>query len=109
MASRPVSACRSKSQKSLSFSDGSRNQAWRPVLPAGVSLRLQLLQVARLAPRLLGDSTDLVRAWLGRQLTDEGAGLDRARRPDLYYTIFTLAGLKALEAEVPRERVERFL
>jgi prenyltransferase beta subunit len=74
-----------------------------------VSLRLQLLQVARLAPRLLGDSTGLVREFFRRQLSADGAGLDRAGRPDLYYTIFALAGLQALDAEVPRDAVAAFL
>ncbi len=74
-----------------------------------MSLRLQLLQVASLAPRLLGDSADLVREFFRRQLSAEGAGLDRAGRPDLYYTIFTLAGLQALDAEVPLEPVASFL
>jgi prenyltransferase beta subunit len=73
-----------------------------------VSLRLQLLQIARLAPRLLGDSTGLVRDFFQRQLVD-GAGRDRDRRPDLYYTIFALAGLQALDAPVPADRVETFL
>lgn len=74
-----------------------------------MSLRLQLLQVARLAPRLLGDSTDLVREFFRQQLSPEGAGRDRDGRPDLYYTIFALAGLQALDVEVPREKVEAFL
>jgi prenyltransferase beta subunit len=74
-----------------------------------MSLRLQLLQVARLAPRLLGDSAGLVRDFLRRQLTPEGGGCDRAGRPDLYYTTFTLAGLQALDVEIPVDRVERFL
>ena len=74
-----------------------------------MSLRLQLLQVARLAPRLLGDSTELVRDFFRRQLSPDGAGFDRAGRPDIYYTIFALAGLQALDAEVPREKVETFL
>lgn len=74
-----------------------------------MSLRLQLLQVARLAPRLLGDSTDLVRDFFQRQLTASGGACDRSGRPDLYYTIFTLAGLQALEAPVPVDRVEAFL
>jgi hypothetical protein len=73
-----------------------------------VSLRLQLLQIARLAPRLLGDSTDLVRRWLETQISN-GAGLDRAGRPDLYYTIFALAGMQALDVEMPREEVEDYL
>ena len=74
-----------------------------------MSLRLQLLQVARLAPRLLGDSTDLVRDFFQRQFTAEGGGSDRAGRPDLYYTIFALAGLHALDAPVPAGQVESYL
>ena len=74
-----------------------------------MSLRLQLLQVARLAPRLLGDSTDLVREFFRGRLSPTGAGLDRDGRPDLYYTIFALAGLQALDAEVPKEKVVAFL
>jgi prenyltransferase beta subunit len=74
-----------------------------------VSLRLQLLQVARLAPRLLGDSTELVRQFFRQQFSSDGAGLDRDGRPDLYYTIFALAGLQAMDAEVPRDKVEAFL
>jgi hypothetical protein len=66
-----------------------------------VSLRLQLLQVARLAPRLLGDSTDLVRDFYRRQFTPAGAACDRGGRPDLYYTIFALAGAQALDVPVP--------
>src|SRR5205823_12334129 len=77
--------------------------------PSLVSLRLQLLQVARLAPRLLGDSTELVRAFFREQLSSEGAGLNRDGQPDLYYTIFALAGLQAMDLEVPRDRVEAFL
>ncbi len=74
-----------------------------------MSLRLQLLQVARLAPRLLGDSTELVRDFYRRQLTADGAGCDRSGRPDLYYTIFALAGLQALDEPLPVAAVERYL
>jgi len=74
-----------------------------------MSLRLQLLQVARLAPRLLGDATDLVRDFLRGQLTQEGAGRDRDGNPDLYYTIFALAGLQALEADIPTDRIRAYL
>jgi len=77
--------------------------------PSLLSFRLQLLQVARLAPRLLGDSTELVREFFRRQLSSAGAGLDRDGRPDLYYTIFALAGLQAMDVEVPRDEVEAFL
>jgi prenyltransferase beta subunit len=66
-----------------------------------VSLRLQLLQVARLSPRLLADSTDLVREFFRRQFTSAGAACDRGGKPDLYYTIFALAGAQALGVPVP--------
>lgn len=74
-----------------------------------MSLRLQLLQVARLAPRLLGDSTDLVRDFFRRQITSEGGAPDRGGRADLYYTIFALAGLQALDVPVPASQVEAYL
>jgi len=74
-----------------------------------LSLRLQLLQVARLAPRLLGDSTDLVRGFFARQLNADGAGCDRAGKPDLYYTIFALSGAQALDVPAPEERTAAWL
>lgn len=73
-----------------------------------MSLRIEILQVARLAPRLLGDSTEIVREFFRSQMA-QGAGLNRDGRPDLYYTTFVIAGLQALDAEVPREEVELFL
>lgn len=73
-----------------------------------MSLRLQMLQIARVAQKALGDSAGLVRDFLLRQITPEGGGADRAGRPDLYYTIFVLAGLEALQAEIPMARVEPF-
>jgi prenyltransferase beta subunit len=74
-----------------------------------MSLRLEMLQVARLAPKVLGEASDLVRAFLLRQLGPRGGGLDRDGREDLYYTIFVLAGLEALRAEIPVARVEPYL
>ena len=74
-----------------------------------MSLRLQLLQIARLAPRLLGDSTDRVREFYRRQFDANGAAGDRAGRPDLYYTIFALAGAQALDVPVPLDRTAAWL
>ena len=74
-----------------------------------MSLRLQMLQIARVAQKALGDSAGLVRDFLLRQITPEGGGADRAGRADLYYTIFVLAGLEALQAEIPKARVEPFV
>ena len=74
-----------------------------------MSLRLQLLQVARLAPRLLADSADLVRAFYARQFNEQGAASDRGGKPDLYYTIFALAGAQALDVPVPIEQTREWL
>lgn len=74
-----------------------------------MSLRLQLLQIARLAPRLLADSTDLVRDFYRRQFNADGAACDRAGKPDLYYTIFALAGAQALDVPVPVDRTRAWL
>jgi prenyltransferase beta subunit len=73
------------------------------------SLRLEMLQVARLAPKMLGESAELVRDFLLRQIGPGGGGIDRDGREDLYYTIFALAGLQALQAELPVDRVRPFL
>lgn len=74
-----------------------------------MSLRLQMLQVARLAPRLLGDSTGLVRDFYARQFNAEGAACDRAGTPDLYYTIFALAGAQALDTPIPTDHTRAWL
>lgn len=74
-----------------------------------MSLRLQLLQVARLAPRLLGDSTDLVREFYRRQFNPQGAALDRGGKPDLYYTIFAMAGGLALDVPMPLDETRHWL
>src|SRR5258708_21255441 len=74
-----------------------------------MSLRLQLLQVARLAPRLLGDSTELVRDFYRRQFNAEGAASNRAGRPDLYYTIFAMAGSLALDVPLALQYTREWL
>ena len=68
-----------------------------------------MLQIARVAPKALGESAELVRAFFLRQFAANGGGMDRDGRPDLYYTIFSLAGLQALQADAPMEKVETFL
>lgn len=68
-----------------------------------------MLQVARLAPRHLADATDRVRAFFEAQLNDDGGGKDRAGNSDLYYTVFVLEGLIAMQQELPCERVTHYL
>ncbi len=74
-----------------------------------MSLRLEMLQVARLAPKLLGESADLVRDFLLRQQNADGGFKDRSGGSDLYYTVFGLEGLLALQAPLPVERLVPYL
>jgi len=60
-----------------------------------------MLQVARLAPKTLGDSTQLVRDFILRQQNADGGFKDRSGQSDLYYTVFALDALIALQAELP--------
>jgi hypothetical protein len=68
-----------------------------------------MLQVARLAPRVLGEGAELVRGFLARQFGRGGGGLDRDGGEDLYYTIFAIAGLQAMQMEFQAEPVEEYL
>ena len=68
-----------------------------------------MLQVARLAPKLLGDSSNLVREFLRREQNDDGGFKDRTGKSDLYYTVFGIDGLLALQAEIPVDPIASFL
>jgi prenyltransferase beta subunit len=74
-----------------------------------VSLRLEMLQVARLAPQQLGESRDLVAAFLKSQIHPDGGFQNRSGDCDLYYTVFGIEGLIALQEPVPAETVAAFL
>src|SRR5439155_2548786 len=74
-----------------------------------MSLRLEMLQVARLAPKLLGESAELIRHFLQSQQNQDGGFPDRSGKSDLYYTVFGLDGLLALQAEMPGARVAAYL
>lgn len=74
------------------------------------SFRLEMLQVARLATRVLGtDASGLVADFLRSQLTPSGGFADREGRPDLYYTVFGLEGLVILQQPTPYEAVAGYL
>lgn len=68
-----------------------------------------MLQIARLAPRLLGESSALVRAFLEEQINTDGGFRDRSGASDLYYTVFGLEALMAVGAELPDARVRAYL
>jgi prenyltransferase beta subunit len=68
-----------------------------------------MLQVARLAKNLLGDSAGLVTSFLLDQLNPDGGFSDRSGKSDLYYTVFGVECLLALGGVVPREAVGAYL
>ena len=68
-----------------------------------------MLQVARLAPSLLGDAATRVETFLQEQFNDDGGARDRDGSSDLYYTVFALDGLTALQAEAPADAIAGFL
>ena len=68
-----------------------------------------MLQVARLAPQLLQQSTENVESFVRSRQAPEGGFQDRAGKADLYYTVFGLACLESLQAELPLEDLRRYL
>ena len=68
-----------------------------------------MLQVARLAPRQLGESRDLVAAFLCARVNPDGGFQDRAGGSDLYYTVFGLDALIALQEAPPAEQTGAYL
>ncbi len=68
-----------------------------------------MLQVARLAPTLLRDSTELVVDFVRGQVHPEGGFRNRAGESDLYYTVFGLESLQALQADLPNASLRRCL
>ena len=60
-----------------------------------------MLQVARLAPGLLGDAAPLVETFVRSAQTSDGGFRGRDGESDLYYTSFAVDALTALQAELP--------
>ena len=74
-----------------------------------MSLKLAMQRAARRAPRQLGESSELVRAFLRSRQNPDGGFQDRAGQSDLYYTVFGLDALDAF-AETPNlATLENFL
>lgn len=73
------------------------------------SFRLEMLQVARLAPKVLGEATELVEKFLLSQITSAGGFADREGRADLYYTVFGIESLLALQVKPPREKIGAYV
>jgi prenyltransferase beta subunit len=60
-----------------------------------------MLQVARLAPKQLGESRDLVVSFLRARVNPDGGFQNRAGASDLYYTVFGLDALIGLQEPLP--------
>lgn len=68
-----------------------------------------MLQVARLAPRMLGEAADNVVTFLRSQQNLDGGFKDRAGNSDLYYTVFGVEALAAMRAEIDRGALIQYL
>ncbi|MCB1231250.1 MAG: hypothetical protein KDN19_13330 [Verrucomicrobiae bacterium] len=75
-----------------------------------MSLRLEMLQVARLAPAVLGDEASrLIEQFVRGQQNPDGGYRDRDAESDLYYTSFAVDALTALQVAAPTEGLLPFL
>lgn len=69
-----------------------------------------MLQVARLAPKVLGaEAAELVETFVRSKHNPDGGFQDRGGRSDVYYTVFALDALAALQVPLPLEAVRLFL
>jgi len=75
-----------------------------------MSLRLEMLQVARLAPGVLGDeASELIERFVRSTQNADGGFSDRDGASDLYYTSFAIDALTALQAEIPQATLKAYL
>lgn len=75
-----------------------------------MSLRLEMLQVARLAPAVLGDeASGLIEAFVRSQQNEDGGYQDRDGVSDLYYTCFAIDALTALQLPLPEDTLGAYL
>ena len=74
-----------------------------------MSLRLEMLQVARLSPNLLSDSTASIVDFVRAQQNQDGGFSDLNGKSDVYYTMFALLCLQALQQDLPVDSVTPYL
>ena len=68
-----------------------------------------MLQVARLAPRVLDDATELVAAFIRKQQNPDGGFRDKSGQSDLYYSVFGLDAALALQVELDKPLLRSYL
>jgi len=74
-----------------------------------MTIRLDMLTAASRAKNLLGDSAELVANFICKQMNPDGGFKGRSSQSDLYYTVFGIEALLALQADVPRKQILSFL
>ncbi|MFP6905512.1 MAG: prenyltransferase/squalene oxidase repeat-containing protein [Verrucomicrobiota bacterium] len=74
-----------------------------------MSLRLEMLQVARLSPNLLSNSTASIVDFVHAQQNQDGGFSDLNGKSDVYYTMFALLCLQALHQDLPVDSVTPYL
>jgi prenyltransferase beta subunit len=74
-----------------------------------MSIRLEMLQVARLAPTVLGESSDLVADFITSRQNPDGGFASRSGSSDLYYTVFGIDCLASLQKPVDKDRLRQYL
>lgn len=74
-----------------------------------MSLRLDMLEAARLAPNLLREGGDCVIEFLHGQVNGDGGAKGRTGESDLYYTVFALDGLAAMGVDPPVDSMLAYL
>lgn len=68
-----------------------------------------MMRAAGMAQNLLHEAADRVADFLQSQFREDGGACNRSGESDLYYTVFALDGLLALNAEPPVEAIQRYL
>jgi prenyltransferase beta subunit len=74
-----------------------------------MTIRLDMRRAVDKGGRALGESVEVVRGFLRRQLAPEGGFLGRDGRRDLYYTVFGLEAALVLNVDFPRQSSSAYL
>ncbi len=74
-----------------------------------MTIRQEMLTAAKRSANLLGESASLVVSFVTAQLTPSGGFRGRCDTPDLYYTLFAIESLIALNAPLPIESISPWL
>ena len=74
-----------------------------------MTIRRRMLKAASKATNLLADSAELVIDFISLQINTDGGFRGRSDDSDLYYTVFGLETLLALDADIDRDRIIDYL